>query len=130
VLKAKYNKPNTLSQELEQGSIKISIEKVREQLLETWDKCLKSEQERAIFTALHSNVFTKDLLALHEMELEELTIFYEENHEVFKLLKERQDLLDRKEISEYSVYDLSKPKQNYWSLSRSTPKKNLLEPLR
>jgi protein regulator of cytokinesis 1 len=100
-----------LSQELERceqikrENIKIFIEKVREQLLVTWDKCLKSEQERARFTAFHSNAFTEDLLALHEMELEELTIFYEENHDVFKLLKERQDLLDRMEILEQKAND-------------------------
>jgi protein regulator of cytokinesis 1 len=92
---------SVLTQELEsceqikRENMKSIIEKVRIEIAEMWNKCLKSDQEKRRFTAYNSITFTEDLLALHEMELEELNSFYNKNIEIFDLIKERKDLWDR-----------------------------------
>lgn len=64
---------------IKQENVKLFVEKLREQLVEWWDKIKKSDAERARFTYFNSQVYTEDLLDLHEMELADTKKFYEEN---------------------------------------------------
>lgn len=100
---AKYTEYNqntysAFSQELERceqikrENIKQIIEKVREEINDYWEKCLKSEQERKRFEPFTSKKYTEDLLDLHEMELQDLRNFYEENLDIFEMYKERNEL--------------------------------------
>lgn len=64
---------------LKQENIKLFVDKLRIQIVAAWDKIYRSESERNKFTYFQSDVYTEDLLELHEMELEECNNFYEAN---------------------------------------------------
>lgn len=64
---------------IKRENIKLFVEKLRVQIVEQWNKINLSESERNKFTYFKSQVYTEDLLELHEMELEDRKRFYEEN---------------------------------------------------
>lgn len=76
---------DTLQEELKrckivrQENMKTFIENIRKQIVDMWDKCYKSEDERNQFRMMRSDAYTEDLLTLHEYELEECKRFYAEN---------------------------------------------------
>lgn len=72
---------------LKQENIKLFVDKLRVQIVAIWDKIHRSEHERNKFTYFQSEVYTEDLLELHEMELEECKLFYENNRWVEHLNK-------------------------------------------
>ncbi|XP_055841303.1 protein regulator of cytokinesis 1 [Episyrphus balteatus] len=80
---------------LKKQNIKLFVEQIRKEILEWWDKCMKSEIQRSRFSNFYSDCFTDDLLILHEMELEDLKTFYHNNEKIFKLFEDRRILWDR-----------------------------------
>lgn len=60
-------------------NIQRFVDKVRIEIEKYWDLTLKSDQERARFTHFTNDCYTEDLLSLHELELEDLKKFYEDN---------------------------------------------------
>lgn len=64
---------------LKQENVKLFVERLRVQIVAAWDKIHRSESERNKFTYFQSEVYTEDLLELHEMELQECKNFYETN---------------------------------------------------
>lgn len=77
---------------IKKENIRNFIEKVRVEIEEYWDKCLKSDAERLRFPSYTANIFNEDVLELHELELRDVKNFYESNEAIFKLIQERQDL--------------------------------------
>ncbi|XP_054729784.1 protein regulator of cytokinesis 1-like [Anastrepha obliqua] len=100
---AEYNQTtyNALKEELhrceslQSQNIKECLQQIRAEIVEWWDKTLKSETERNRFSKFHSNCYTEDLLLLHEIELEDLKRFYESNRQIFELYDNRKLLWDR-----------------------------------
>lgn len=64
---------------MKQENIKLFVDKLRVQIVAAWDKIHRSESERNKFSYFQSEVYTEDLLDLHEIELAECTQFYETN---------------------------------------------------
>lgn len=64
---------------MKQANMKKFIDNIRTQIEAMWDKCYKSDKERAKFAMMHSDAYTDDLLTLHELELEECKRFYADN---------------------------------------------------
>lgn len=64
---------------MKRENIKLFVDKLRVQIVDVWDKIHRSENERNKFTYFKSEVYTEDLLDLHEMELQECKAFYETN---------------------------------------------------
>lgn len=64
---------------IKQENMKLFVDKLREQIVEWWDRVKRSEAERKRFNYFYSQVYNEDLLELHEMELMDLKNFYEEN---------------------------------------------------
>lgn len=62
-----------------QQKMKEYVEKIRVQIVNMWDKCYKSQQERDQFRMMNSDAYNDDLLTLHEIELEECKRFFNEN---------------------------------------------------
>ena len=48
-----------------------------------WEKCFTSEGEQKAFTPFSSNVYTEDLLNLHENLAEKLKMLHGANKEIF-----------------------------------------------
>lgn len=69
--------------------------RMRDELLDLWDKCHVSDEERATFAPLRSLDFTEELLERHESEVKRYESFFVENREIFDLLSRRAELWDR-----------------------------------
>lgn len=69
------------------------VTQIRLELMDLWDLCRYCETERNTFAPFHSNTFTEDLLTLHELEVERLRKFYNDNRTIFELLEQRENLI-------------------------------------
>ncbi|KAI4474416.1 hypothetical protein M0802_015614 [Mischocyttarus mexicanus] len=76
----------------ERAHIAKYVNKVRAELVKLWDLCKYGESQRKKFTAFYSRTYTKDLLTLHELEVEKVRKYYETNNVIFNLLEEREKL--------------------------------------
>lgn len=92
-------------EQIKRDNIRTFIEKVRVEIEEYWEKCLKSEAERMRFKSFSSNVFNEDVLELHEDELRHLKLYYENNEQLFKLVEERQTLWSQMELLQNKEQD-------------------------
>lgn len=52
---------------------------MREELIQLWEKCHFSSNERERFEFLYDNLYTEDLLMFHEIEIKNVKKYYEEN---------------------------------------------------
>lgn len=64
---------------LKRENVKLFVNKLRQQIVAAWDQIHRSQRERDGFTYFHSELYTEDLLSLHEYELAACQKFYEEN---------------------------------------------------
>lgn len=85
-------------EQIKKENIRVFIERVRAEIEEYWNICLKSPSERLRFPSITENIFNEDVLELHELELRDLKAFYEANEPLFKLIEERHDLWSQMEI--------------------------------
>lgn len=92
-------------EQIKRENIRNFIEKVRLEIEEYWEKCLKSEAERLRFPSYTENVFNEDVLELHEDELRELKMFYENNEAIFNIIQERQELWSQMELMQNKESD-------------------------
>ncbi|KAG5673263.1 hypothetical protein PVAND_003326 [Polypedilum vanderplanki] len=92
-------------EQIKKDNIRVFIEKIRVEIEEYWNMCLKSEAERMRFKSFTSNTFNEDVLELHEDELRNLKMFYEKNEQIFKLIEERQALWDQMELLQNKEQD-------------------------
>ncbi|XP_054270926.1 protein regulator of cytokinesis 1-like [Macrosteles quadrilineatus] len=73
-------------------NLKDLIISQRKVLNDLWDKCCYSEGDRAQFKAYQSNHWSEEVLSFHEMEIEKLQRFYEENKKIFQLSSKYDEL--------------------------------------
>lgn len=85
-------------EQIKKENIRNFIEKVRVEIEEYWDKCMKSDAERLRFPSYTVNTFNEDVLELHELELRDLKAFYEANEPIFAIIQERQELWNQMEL--------------------------------
>lgn len=79
-------------QELKRQHMQKFIESIRKEVVSLWDQCFFGEEQRKVFTAFYSDVFTEETLAEHEHQVATLKNYYNENQEMFKLVEKRQNL--------------------------------------
>ena len=80
---------------LKRQNIKLFVQQIREEINKWWEKTLKSEVQKSRFSNFTSTCYTDDLLVLHEMELEDLKLYYETNKQIFELYADRNILWER-----------------------------------
>ncbi|XP_053989725.1 protein regulator of cytokinesis 1-like [Hylaeus volcanicus] len=68
------------------------VSQVRDQLVNLWDLCKFSEEQRKQFQYFHCQTYTEDLLTLHELEVKRVQEFYKNYKAIFELLEERDNL--------------------------------------
>lgn len=72
--------------------MEVFISKTRDELRKIWENCLYGlQQQREFSPAFVNGPFDDDLLSAHESELDRMRGFYQDNLEVFKLIKKRED---------------------------------------
>lgn len=89
-------------------NIQAFVDRTREEIVQWWDKCLKSAEERARFSTFKSDVYNEDLLTLHEMELNDLKEYYRNNEVIFQLVEQRKDMWDKMTVLEQKSNDPSR----------------------
>lgn len=82
-------------EEVKRQNIQKFIEKMRNELIEWWNKCYISEEERRVFTPFYSDDYTEKLLDQHDAEIEKMKQFYEKYKELFTRVNKRQLLWNR-----------------------------------
>ncbi|XP_062560143.1 protein regulator of cytokinesis 1-like [Armigeres subalbatus] len=80
---------------LRRENIQAFVDRTRVEIVQWWDKCLKSEEERSRFSTFKSDVYNEDLLTLHEMELSDLKEFYRNNEIIFQLVEQRKEMWEK-----------------------------------
>nr|XP_049467080.1 uncharacterized protein LOC125908395 [Anopheles coluzzii] len=85
--------------------MKSFVERTRHDIVEWWERCMKSEDERAWFTTFLLQDVNEDMLKLHERELDSLKQFYGENDQIFQMVLQRQEIWDRMLALEYKSND-------------------------
>ncbi|XP_077991919.1 protein regulator of cytokinesis 1-like isoform X2 [Glandiceps talaboti] len=79
-------------EELKKQNIKRVIEGIRTELVTWWDKCFFSRQQRYEFTAAYDENYTEEILELHDKEVQKLKSIYENNKELFEMVKKREEM--------------------------------------
>uniref|UniRef100_A0A8C4RGQ7 Zgc:86764 n=1 Tax=Erpetoichthys calabaricus TaxID=27687 RepID=A0A8C4RGQ7_ERPCA len=74
-------------EELKRANMQEVIENIRKELLEFWDKCTFSTEQRESFAAFSDGNFTEELLVKHEDELSRLKSYYEKCKSVFEAVE-------------------------------------------
>ena len=95
-------------EELKRQNIERFITAVRQDLLVWWDRCYVSETERTNFSPFKAEVFTEELLELHEAQVEKYKSLYNENKDIFVKVHHRQNLWSRMEDIEARGRDPSR----------------------
>lgn len=66
-------------EEKKRQNIRVFVEAIREELASWWSKCCYGKLQRQQFRAYFSDCYTEDLLELHELEIEKLKRYFNEN---------------------------------------------------
>ena len=70
-------------EDLKRQNIERFIHAVRQDLISWWDRCYVSDAERRNFTPFYAEVFTEDLLELHESQVEKYKALHTANKDIF-----------------------------------------------
>ncbi|XP_017767918.1 PREDICTED: protein regulator of cytokinesis 1-like isoform X2 [Nicrophorus vespilloides] len=79
-------------EDLKKANIEVFIKKMRAEIIDLWNKCCLTEEERTYFDSFYDDLFTEDLLTLHDIEICKLKKEYENNKELYEMLQLREDL--------------------------------------
>lgn len=93
---------------MRRDNIQAFVDRTREEIVQWWDKCFKSAEERARFSTFKSDVYNEDLLTLHEMELNDLKEYYRKNEAIFQLVEQRREMWDKMTLLEQKSNDPSR----------------------
>ncbi|KAH8419863.1 hypothetical protein KR009_003417, partial [Drosophila setifemur] len=82
-------------QQLQRQNLKTFIARLRLEIKEWWDLTLRGQEEREAFSSYYTKDSSEELLEKHELKLDELKDFYNENKKIFDLYNNRADLWTR-----------------------------------
>lgn len=81
---------------------------MRHDLIGWWDRCYISEAERRNFTPFYTDVFSEELLELHEKQVEKYKNLHNDNKDIFLKVHHRENLWKRMEDIERRGRDPSR----------------------
>ncbi|XP_004928222.1 protein regulator of cytokinesis 1 [Bombyx mori] len=79
-------------EQIKRQKIQVFVANVRTKIKLMWDNVMYSTDEREEFVHYYQDIFTEDTLTLHELYLEKITKFYNENKNIFDLVLTRKNL--------------------------------------
>lgn len=65
-------------EELKKANIETVILRLRNDIVDLWDRCHIGEEERNVYSDFRSTDFNEELLESHERQVSQLLKFYEE----------------------------------------------------
>ncbi|KAL4711111.1 hypothetical protein ACJJTC_009482 [Scirpophaga incertulas] len=77
---------------IKRQKIQVFVANVRTKIKLMWDNIMYSSKQREEFVLYFQDHFTEDTLMLHELYLEKITKFYNENKQIFDLVVTRKNL--------------------------------------
>ncbi|KAI9562019.1 hypothetical protein GHT06_012984 [Daphnia sinensis] len=95
-------------EELKRQNIERFIHAVRQDLISWWDRCYVSDAERRNFTPFYAEIYTEDLLELHEAQVEKYKELHTTNKDIFQKVLHRENLWKRMEDIEARGRDPSR----------------------
>ncbi|XP_039756961.1 protein regulator of cytokinesis 1-like [Pararge aegeria] len=78
--------------QIKREKISVFVANVRTKIKLMWDCVMYSQAQRDEFIYYYQDIFTEDTLTLHELYLNKITKFYEENKHIFELVTTRKNL--------------------------------------
>ncbi|KAL0828899.1 hypothetical protein ABMA28_003802 [Loxostege sticticalis] len=78
--------------QIKRQKIQVFVANVRTKIKLMWDSVLYSQAQREEFVHYYQDIFTEDTLTLHELYLDKITKFYNENKHIFELVMTRRNL--------------------------------------
>ncbi|XP_050668586.1 protein regulator of cytokinesis 1-like [Leptidea sinapis] len=78
--------------QIKRQKIGVFVANVRTKIKLMWDNIMYSTKEREEFVHYYQDIFTEDTLTLHELYLDKITKFYNENKHIFDLVMTRKNL--------------------------------------
>ncbi|XP_053608737.1 protein regulator of cytokinesis 1-like [Plodia interpunctella] len=79
-------------EKIKRQKIQVFVANMRTKIKLMWDNIMYSEQERQEFLHYYQDIFTEDTLTLHEMYLDKITKYYNNNKNIFELMTTRKNL--------------------------------------
>ena len=79
-------------EEIKRQNMERFILETRTELIQWWDKCYYSVEQRKQFEPQYSTDYSEELLALHEAEIEKMKGVFKSCEAMFALVEERQKL--------------------------------------
>ncbi|XP_046648070.1 protein regulator of cytokinesis 1-like isoform X1 [Daphnia pulicaria] len=98
----------TRLEDLKRQNIERFIHSVRQDLIGWWDRCYVSDAERRNFTPFYAEVYTEDLLELHEAQVERYKELHTSYKDIFTKVHHRENLWKRMEDIEARGRDPSR----------------------
>ncbi|XP_059061981.1 protein regulator of cytokinesis 1-like [Achroia grisella] len=78
--------------QIKRQKIQVFVANVRTKIKLMWDNVMYSTREREEFLHYFQDIFTEDTLTLHELYLEKITKYYNDNKHIFELVMTRKNL--------------------------------------
>ncbi|XP_046968123.1 protein regulator of cytokinesis 1-like [Vanessa cardui] len=78
--------------QIKRQKIAVFVANVRTKIKLMWDNVMYSTQEREEFLHYYQDIFTEDTLTLHELYLDRITKYYNDNKHIFELVVTRKNL--------------------------------------
>ncbi|XP_050344402.1 protein regulator of cytokinesis 1-like [Nymphalis io] len=78
--------------QIKRQKIAVFVANVRTKIKLMWDNVMYSTQEREEFLHYFQDIFTEDTLTLHELYLDRITKYYNDNKHIFELVVTRKNL--------------------------------------
>ncbi|XP_052750360.1 protein regulator of cytokinesis 1-like [Galleria mellonella] len=78
--------------QIKRQKIQVFVANVRTKIKLMWDNVMYSTREREEFLHYFQDIFTEDTLTLHELYLERITKYYNDNKNIFELVMTRKNL--------------------------------------
>lgn len=80
---------------IKRENIENFVLQLRQEIVSWWDRCYFSQRQRNEFRAFNFSDFNEDVLELHELEVNKLKNFYENNRDIFQLADQRAQLWEQ-----------------------------------
>jgi len=77
------------------ANIEKFVNRIRQDILAQWNKCLVSDDTRKEFRVFHMNYFNEDVYDLHEIELSRWQQYYSANSNIFELYHQHSALFEK-----------------------------------
>jgi len=96
-------------EEMKKENMGKFILRIREEILNYWSKCYSDQEVKESFDVyFNDDIFTEQLLTVHEQELEKLKAYYQENIEIFSKLEQWEVNWERFKDLESRAHDPSR----------------------